>query len=251
MRVLIKLLATNSFKYDLVYHHKLQGLIYNFLKTSDYGKLHDKIGCKFFSFSNLIPPSKAISKGSLRNLIISSPDEDFIETIASRMNQLIGRDINIGKMAFKVVSVRPFEIKVPEDDFYEFVLTTGTPVVIRIPRYRWNEYGISPKQDYDYAYWRKEYTPTAFVKQLEENLIKRYGEYSGTKVESLAILEKLSFKKQVAIPLRMNGQDATAIGTLWNFSFQPLNGLKREILQFGLDAGLGEMNSLGFGFMNI
>ncbi len=35
------------------------------------------------------------------------------------------------------------------------------------------------------------------------------------------------------------------------FSFSYLGGEKRELLQFGLDAGFGEENSLGFGFMNV
>jgi CRISPR-associated endoribonuclease Cas6 len=65
------------------------------------------------------------------------------------------------------------------------------------------------------------------------------------------MFERLRFNKQVAVPLRVRGKETTIIGTLWEFPLPPLDDMKREILQFGLDAGLGEMNSLGFGFMNI
>lgn len=40
-------------------------------------------------------------------------------------------------------------------------------------------------------------------------------------------------------------------GSIWEFSFGYLDGEKREVLQFGLDAGFGELNSMGFGFMNL
>jgi CRISPR/Cas system endoribonuclease Cas6 (RAMP superfamily) len=39
-------------------------------------------------------------------------------------------------------------------------------------------------------------------------------------------------------------------GSIWEFSFSHLDWKKREVLRFGLDAGFGEENSLGFGFMN-
>jgi CRISPR-associated endoribonuclease Cas6 len=153
-------------------------------------------------------------------------------------------------MTFTVKGVRLFDLALPEDDFREFTLTSGTPIIVRIPRYRYEEYGIEPKKNYDYAYWRKEYTPTAFLKQVEENITKKYSEYTGERPAPCPIFETLRFKKQVAVPLRMKGSESTVVGTLWEFYLQHLNGQTRNLLQFGLDAGFGEMNSLGFGFMN-
>jgi len=250
LRVLVRLVASSSFPYDLGYHHNLQGLIYTLTRGTEYSGLHDQDGCRFFSFSNLIPPSPIVKKGSERSLIIASPDNHFIETLSEKLHQLSGREVRIGSMTFTVKSARPFDVALPENGFSEVTLTSGTPIIVRIPRYRYEEYGIEPKKNYDYAYWRKEYTPTAFIKQLEENLGKKYSEHTGLATEPEPILEKLRFKKQVAVPLRMKDKESTVIGTLWEFCLQPLNGQKRDILQFGLDAGFGEMNSLGFGFMN-
>jgi CRISPR-associated endoribonuclease Cas6 len=89
------------------------------------------------------------------------------------------------------------------------------------------------------------------MKQLEENLVKKYNEYYDAELEPIQIFEQLQFKKQVAVPLRMKGEESIIIGTLWDFHFAPLDDLRRNLLQFGLDAGLGEMNSLGFGFINM
>ena len=250
MRLLVGLEASSSFPYDLCYHHNLQGFIYSLLRGTEYAGIHDKDGCRFFSFSNLIPPTPIVKKGSRRSLVIASPDDHFIETLSQRLHQLAAKEARIGRMTFTVKRIKQFRTQLPIDRSCELTLASGTPIVVRIPRYRYGEYGIEPKKDYEYAYWRKEYTPTAFIKQLEENLAKKYSGYTGLETDPEPILEKLRFKKQVAVPLRMKGKESTVIGTLWEFYLQPLNGQKRDMLQFGLDAGFGEMNSLGFGFMN-
>jgi CRISPR-associated endoribonuclease Cas6 len=154
-------------------------------------------------------------------------------------------------MIFTLTGIDIFHVELPYDDFTAFTLISGTPIVVRIPRYGYEQYGIEPKRNYEYAYWRKEYTPSALVRQLEDNLGKKYAEYSSRHLPFEQMFEKLRFKKQVAVPLLMKGRESTVIGTLWEFHFQALNREKREILQFGLDAGFGEMNSLGFGFMNL
>ena len=182
--------------------------------------------------------------------MIASPDSDFVRAMQSEAKKIEGTVIKIGAMNFRLLDSRLLDARLPED-FEEFRLITGTPIVARIPKYRLPEYGIEPARDYDYVYWRKEYTPTAFIKQLEENLAKKYNEYYSAEVEPPPIVEKLHFKKQVAVPLQMKSAETTIIGTLWEFLFSHLNGLKRYMIQFGLDAGFGEMNSLGFGFMNL
>jgi len=246
----MRVCANSAFPYDHGYHHNLQSFIYRLIRQSEYDDLHDRKGCKFFSFSNIIPPTRTIEKGSIKSIVVASPHEDLIRAMQYELEEMRGSSVKIGAMGFRLEGSRLFNVELPEG-FHECGLISGTPIVVRIPRYRIPEYEIEPAKDYEYVYWRKNHTPTAFLNQLEENLIKKYKEYSGVEPKSFPIFEKLRFKKQVAVPLRMKGEETTVIGTLWGFHFSPLNGLKREILQFGLDAGFGEMNSLGFGFMNL
>ena len=252
MRILVRLRAQDDFPYDLGYHHDFQGFIYGLLRGTSYESLHDKARYKFFCFSNLVPPTRAIARGSQKTWMISSPDEAFIKTVREKLTVREGQSIRLGRMAFKVEQAELRRFELPSSDFDEIVLSNGTPVVVRIPQYRWEEYGIEPKRRYRFVYWRKEHTPTAFIKQLEENLEKKYSEYfSAEEQPSLPLFEKLKFRKQVAVPLRMRGEDSTVIGTLWDFHFGLVDETRCRILQFGLDAGFGEMNSLGFGFMNV
>jgi len=236
----------------LGYHHDFQGFIYGLLRGTSYESLHDKARYKFFCFSNLVPPTRAISRGSQKTWMISSPDEAFIKTIKEKLTAHEGRSIRLGKMIFWLEQADGRKVTLSSSAFQETVLSSGTPIVVRIPQYRWKEYGIEPKRSYRFVYWRKEHTPTAFIKQLEENLVKKYGEYfSAEEQPSLPLFEKLKFRRQVAVPLRMRGEESTVIGTLWDFYFGPLNEARRRALQFWLDTGFGEMNSLGFGFTNL
>jgi CRISPR-associated endoribonuclease Cas6 len=168
-----------------------------------------------------------VKKWSERSLIIASPDDSFIETLSGELSHLAGKVAGIGSMRFTVKHSEPFRVDLRDDGFSEFSLVSGTPIVARIPRYRYEEYGIKPKKDYEYAYWRKEYAPTAFLRQVEENLAKKYTQYTGEQAETAPIFDKIRFKKQVAVPLRMNGQESTVIGTLWEFYLQPLDDEKR------------------------
>ena len=47
----------------------------------------------------------------------------------------------------------------------------------------------------------------------------------------------------------MNALKQMIVGTLQEFSFEGWED--RNLVHFALDAGLGERNSLGFGFMNM
>jgi CRISPR-associated endoribonuclease Cas6 len=91
-----------------------------------------------------------------------------------------------------------------------------------------------------------------FIRQLEENLRAKYAEFSGREITTeneLPLIQKLTFKKQISTRLYVHETEQIVIGSLWEFSFD--SDLNMELLQFALDCGLGERNSMGFGFMNI
>ncbi|MGH9951863.1 MAG: hypothetical protein ACRD5J_09575 [Nitrososphaeraceae archaeon] len=51
-----------------------------------------------------------------------------------------------------------------------FTLITGTPIIMRISKERYQKFNIETKYPYAYVYWRKEYPLEMFTRQLEENL---------------------------------------------------------------------------------
>ena len=248
MRVLVELKAKANCVYDLMYHHKLQGFLYDLLRGSAYSDLHDKRGYKFFCFSNIFP-SVDMHEGEMRRFLVSSPDEGLIGVVACGLGKLQhGKErVNIGRWSFSVESISVLEPKIG----YSCVLAAGTPIVVRIPKANYARYGIVPPQDYEYVYWRKQYPFEAFVRQIEDNLFKKYNQFYGTQLETFTIFEQFVFQKQVCNHLVIDGRESKIFGSIWRFTFNYLYKDKQKLLQFALDAGLGELNSIGYGFTNL
>ncbi|MPZ06077.1 MAG: hypothetical protein GEU26_06605 [Nitrososphaeraceae archaeon] len=57
------------------------------------------------------------------------------------------------------------------------------------------------------------------------------------------------FKKKISTRINLHDTEQIVIGSLWEFSFD--HELNIELIQFGLDCGFGERNSMGFGFVNV
>ena len=254
MRLLIKLSPKFDFQYDTEYHYHLQGFIYNLIKNSKYHFLHDKKGYKFFCFSNIFPFSNLIRKNELKNWIISSPDTEFIDYLDSLLDENQNKQLDIGTIKFEIIGKEklPFNLKKEQS----FRLVTGTPIIIRIPHLKFKQHNTDLSKNYKYYYWRKEYPLHLFIFQLENTLIKKYNEFCDYKniankieSESIQLFEKCRFKKQISTRVKINGSKYPIIGTLWEFDFNYYTN--QALIEFALDAGLGERNSLGFGFLNL
>jgi len=245
MRLFLKLRALRDQVYDLKYYHKLQGVIYRLFGGTPYQRLHDKPGYKFFCFSNIFPPKSAggenpdrpMKRGEPRCLLISSPEVGLINLLWDKLTEIVeGREpVNVGDMSFELKSVRVLEPRIGRS----CRLITGTPIVLRIPREKFETYGITPPKDYDYVYWREEWPFEPFVKQIEENLFKKYREFYGSSLEEFPVFEQFQFMKPVCSHVVIGGKEVKMFGSIWEFSFSYLDGMKRELLQFGLDAGFG------------
>jgi CRISPR-associated endoribonuclease Cas6 len=249
MRILLQLESTKICGYDLKYFHKMQGAIYQLLKETEYNVLHDKEGYKFFCFSNIFPIGD-IKIGDRRHLLISSPDDLFIKFLQIKFKEFIDNNLtlNIGEMQFKIEDFSIIKTKLKRN----CRLISATPIVIRIPEKNYEKYGIPKKfRKKRFVYWRPQYSFDAFVKQLEENLIKKYNEFYKTDFETERIFEMFKFVKSVVNHVIIDGREQMIIGSIWEFCFSYLSKEQRRILEFGIDCGFGERNSLGFGFMNV
>lgn len=249
-RLLLKLRTMEDARYDTEYHRDLQGLIYSILRGSDYDN-HDKQGYKFFTFSNIFP-FHDLRKNDIRNLLISSPSNDFISYLKEQFDYI--QQIRIGRMKFKIDYSDKFNI-VSRD---AFTLITATPIVARIQKYRYEHIGEQELVDgHDAYYWRSNHPVELFITQLENNLIKKYNQYHGLENdedEQRNLFCRCRFLKQVSTKLLFGRegdiytQKVPVIGTTWEFDFDESS---HDLINFALDAGLGEWNSLGFGFMNV
>jgi CRISPR-associated endoribonuclease Cas6 len=221
--------------------------------------MHDKKNYKFFCFSNIFPVYD-FKINDERTLIIAAPDNDFIDFLYEHLNNkiIINDDIKINYMHFKIENLKKLELDV---NTYS-LLITNTPVIVRIPKERYIKYNIKPAVDYDYIYWRSEYPIDLFISQIEKNILKKYAEYSKLnfkyKVKDIHFddcsfqsnfFHQFKFKKQISTRIKIKGSEQIIIGTLWEFVFNP--NFNKKLMNFIVDVGLGERNSLGFGFVNL
>jgi len=154
-------------------------------------------------------------------------------------------EINIGEMQFKIEDISLFEPKIKNN----CRIISATPIIIRIPQKNYEKYNIT--SDKKYIYWRPEYAFDVFVKQLEENLFKKYNEFYKTKLEEFPIFEQFKFKKPTVNIVIIDQTERMLVGSIWEFWFSYLSNEQKKLLEFGIDCGFGERNSLGFGFVNV
>ncbi len=193
------------------------------------------------------------------NLMISSPDEELVVKVAGLLDAGKIAEVSIGRMRFKVSSVsRPFRVNLEPRPVK---LRSDTPIIIRIPSSRYGEYDI--RSERPYLFWRETIPLEAFVKQLRDNMEKKVTQYRsqeralgylaherGEAVVPLPEVLSYRFVKTVSKPITVKGERQQVIGSIWELEFAPQSPLEASNLEFAIESGFGERNSLGFGFMN-
>lgn len=239
MRIILKLKPNGKFINDNTINHKIQGFIYKLLEDTFFSDLHNKKGSKYFCFSNIFKKEN----DDLRYLIISSPIREIIDIISKKIK--IGKEINIGDYSFTMINYKKTNIDIKDN----IKIRNSTPIILRIPRDKFTT--DETKNKFKYYYWRKEFGLDIFIEQLSANMIKKYEKFFGVELDrELKLFESYRFVKEVSHMMQIGGKNSKLIGSYWEFETIWLDNLAKDIIRLSLDAGLGEMNSLGFGFTN-
>lgn len=241
MRCLVKLRATREQTYRPAYHVKLQGLLYELLKEAGFQFVHDEYPFKFLTFSNIFPP-KDMSVGDERTWIVASPHEELIEEFADTLST--DRVLEVGDQGYRVEYTSVFSVT-PDS---QGRMQTGTPIVVRIPAGRCDMYGIEP--EYDDVYWRLNHPIKAFKQELEQNLATKYEEYYDESPPERPYFKDFESRKEVGVPLHYAEQDVQIVGTTWEFEYECRTRSMYRLMSMAYSAGLGELNTTGFGFIN-
>ena len=212
----LKLTLTPKFegKYGLINKHHIQGFIYNVL-----GDIldHDSNKFKFYNFSNIFPITD-FKIDEEKHLIISSPDATLINLLEERLNE--NPIIKLNNFDFIVQKVRKFNIY----------------------KNHWIINDVCVKIDRN-TYWRKEHGILTFLKRVTENAKKKYKEFCNEE-EDFEIIS-LKFIKTYTVHLTKKDKSFYIFASKWEFKVK-----NSKIAKFIFDCGVGEKNSLGFGFVN-
>jgi CRISPR-associated endoribonuclease Cas6 len=241
MRCLARLTAARDQVYQPDYHAKLQGALYSILDEAGYGFIHRERPFKFVTFSNIFPPED-MEEGDSRTWLVAGPHDDLIKDVA---DVLRGRhDLRVGDRRYYIDGVTTFDISPDREGRME----TATPIIVRIPDWRCREYGIDP--EYDDVYWVHDHPTEAFKTEIERNLASKYEEYYDEEPPDRPYFTDYVPRRDVALPVHYEDRRVQVIGTTWEFGYETSTREMYRLVKLAFDAGVGEMNTTGFGFIN-
>ncbi len=242
MRLLIVLEPQNNISQP-VSQHWLQSWIYQRLRNSEFCDLHNKERYKYFCFSNVFPFKKNsdLKAGKTYNLIISSPNDKMIKFLYK----------NIGdKVVFpKSQILNILKVNLIKNIYLEkqCIIKSATPIVVSLTESLAKLYNIDYRVKKGRPlYWNKTMSLNAFIDGLTKNLVRKYNKYYGADLpEDTPLFGGFKFLREALV----NYKKGKILGSMWEFI--PLEDKKaKKVLEFCLDAGFGEKNSAGFGFVN-
>ncbi|MEM0481115.1 MAG: CRISPR-associated endoribonuclease Cas6 [Candidatus Aenigmatarchaeota archaeon] len=205
----------------------IQGLFYSiFLKSDKLVNLHFQKGFKHFCFSDVA------KKDGNYFILFSSPNNEIVKEVKKVLRKL--KFIYIGYELFKLEKVKLIKTKVKKS----LDLITGSPVVVYVNNRPFNFF-----KDKNYS---------IFFERLKENAIKKYKAFYNEDIKINDLFDEAIFNKSVAIPLNKNGKKFLIFGSMWkSLKKYYISKEEKKFYRFLIDEGLGEKNSLGFGFLNI
>lgn len=253
MRLLIQLRAEASARYNNAAHHKLRGRLWRGLDTDEFDGLHDAEHPVGMCNSQIFPWGE-IEEGNERYVLVSAARRDVLEGIADGL--VDDREFNVGEMQFRIEEVTPLSPDVGEPGS-SGTIETGSGVLVRIPPWKHEEYGIESESDGESLFWRPEYSMEPLQVQLENNLDRKHDRFSPDYLPGPAetegeLFDEYELIKTYALPLTVSeGKERTVVLSKWRFGYHVRSDDHRRHLNLALDTGIGERNALGLGFLNI
>ncbi|MGQ4555817.1 CRISPR-associated endoribonuclease Cas6 [Halobellus sp. GM3] len=253
MRVLARLSARADAAYDNAYHHKLRGRMWRALEGTAFEDVHDTNEPPGFVFSNPFPPGN-MREGDERTLLVASPDEELLAHVAENLKEY--PELNVGEMPFTVEDLSVLSPDVGEPGS-SGVLETGTGLLVRIPPWRCDDYGIAHPGEDTAVYWQPEHGTKPLRKQLASNLDQKHARHAlehlpGPSDRPGELFDGYELIKTFAVPVEVTqGQTMTYVLSKWRLQYTVRDDHHRRHLNLALDCGLGERNGLGLGFINV
>jgi CRISPR-associated endoribonuclease Cas6 len=252
VRLLVHLRARRDAAYATDYHRSLAGRLWQALDDPRFDALHDASEPNGFCFGNPFPFGR-LEEGDRRSLLIAAVDDVVLDTVASSLRA--EPTFEVEGMAFTVEDITTLSPDVGEPGT-RGVLECATGLVVRIPPSRFDEHGIDAPGDAP-EFWTPEHSLGSLKRHLERNLERKHDRFCadylpGPDAVDGDLFDEYELLKTYALPVRVTeGVEETYVLSKFRFGYRVRDEDHRRHLNLALDAGLGERNSLGFGFVNV
>jgi CRISPR-associated endoribonuclease Cas6 len=254
MRILLDLEAlSDQTTWDSSQYHKVQGFIYDkLIANTEFKNIHSLKTYKLFCFSNIFPPT-LVKNGELRHLLFSSPNNQLVYSVFSRIRENLISDkvVTIGEQQYRIKGLELLETIITDN---RCIIRTSTPVSVRIPERSYSDYDISKEEQKErFMYWRSNLSQDIFLALIMNNMKSKFEHFYRRRINNIeSIIGSLALIKEVVIHIPLDDYTIKVPASFWRLYFDNLhNEFRRRFLNFILDTGIGERNSAGLGFLNV
>ncbi len=207
--------------------HSVQSMLYHALGDSQYGRAHNVPRFRFFTFSDFFR-----NKREEDTLIISSPISRLIGIMGDWFRERDSVTLDGETLRIARVSQRRLRLS----DAFE----SGSPVTL----YRDSQSGtyVSLEKSGDFAF---------FLERLMDNAVKKYAAFTGQEPDLKGpIFDEYVLRKEVVVRVEKSTGPFDVVGSVWKRLVKHDVYDNSGFYNFLMECGLGEKNSLGFGFVN-
>lgn len=282
MRLKIDLRADAAAAWNNALHAKARGRFMRAMEGSDYEALHTSSLPTGYSFTMPFPWGD-IDEGEIRHLLFASPYQDLLGIVAKDLKT--DPEFNLGDIPFTVEDIDVLDTDVGGAGSTG-VLHTMTGVVTRFDR-DWlaEEYDITVDADGDEdVFWRERHSVGPFRDAMVDNLEWKHSLFAdgethpalvasdggsvaaksetdgttglpGPRATDGFLFDSWDLERTYALPVTVSSGgdkpvEQTYVVSKWRFPYTVRDAHHRRHLNLLQDVGMGERNSLGFGFIN-
>lgn len=200
------------------------GLIdYSFSKRDELLSMHNMNKYKFYCFDSLYPveSDRIYKKGKVYALTIRTLDLNLAEFFSNSLLDVETYYVKALSSEIKIIPQKPIE-----------KIYSLTPAIIKN----------------DSGYWRDSMSIDDYERRLKENLIKKYNDITGEKMdEDFELFNKIELKNRKPISVRY--KNIKLLGDKVNLYISD-DKRAQQLAYMALGSGIMEMNSRGCGFVN-
>lgn len=223
IQIRVKILVKEDIQLSEI-QSRVCGLIdYSFSKKEELLKLHNTNKYKFYCFDFPYPIEKdqIYKKNKVYTLTIRTLDTDLAGFFSNSLLHIQTYFIKALSSEIKIIDKRPIE-----------KIYSLTPAIIKN----------------DSGYWRDNMSIDDYERRLKENLIKKYNEITGEKMdEDFELFNKIELKNRKPISVRY--KNIKLLGDKVNLYISN-DKRAQQLAYMALGSGIMEMNSRGCGFVN-
>lgn len=192
-------------------------------KENEFLNFHNKNTFKNYTFNSFFPieKDKIYKEGNIYSIKIRTIEENLVEYFKKNLVNEYTEYIKALTLEYKTISKKYIE-----------KLYCITPILMKT----------------DNGYWKGNLSLDEFERRIKENLIKKYNNYFSTKLdEGFQLFHMMKFENNK--PISCKYKNINILGDKVSLIIAD-NKIAQDLAHLALGAGIGEMNSRGYGFMN-